>query len=136
MTRAHPSLFTPGDVVRFTPVTGPGASAGKEVPAAHESRFVSSRGVTVVRAGLFTTIQDRGRWGQQASGVPVSGAMDLVAHRTANLVVGNRNDAATLEVTLVGPELRMEQDTRVAIAGADLNASVDGAAIPLGVATR
>jgi KipI family sensor histidine kinase inhibitor len=136
VTRAEPSLFAPGDIVRFTPVASVSESAGTETRATHESRRDRSRSVTVVRAGLFTTIQDRGRWGQQASGVPVSGAMDLVAHRIANLIVGNRDDAATLEVTLVGPELRIEQDTRVAIAGADLTASVDGAEMSVGGATR
>ena len=37
----------------------------------------SSADLTVIRPGLFTTIQDGGRWGYQASGVPVAGAMDL-----------------------------------------------------------
>ena len=136
-TRDRPSLFAPGDAVCFRPVRSPVTTSGVEVPRGSESHHATrSRAVTVVRPGLFTTIQDRGRWGQQASGVPVSGAMDLVAHRAANLIVGNRDDAATLEVTLAGPELRMEQDTRLAIMGAELRASVDGAPAPVGVATR
>jgi KipI family sensor histidine kinase inhibitor len=133
VTRAHPSLFAPGDVVRFRPVASQDLP-DNSVPRPSEARIESTRAVTVVRAGLFTTIQDRGRWGQQASGVPVSGAMDVVSHRVANLLVGNRGDAATLEVTLVGPELRVEQETLVAIAGADLQPSIDGSAVPLGVA--
>jgi len=136
VTRMRPSLFAPGDVVRFKPVTSQEIDAGMNVRQSSEPRASSSRVVTVLRPGLFTTIQDRGRWGQQASGVPVSGAMDLVSHREANLVVGNRDDAATLEVTLLGPELRVEQETRVAIAGADLQPRVDGIAVPLRVATR
>ena len=87
-----------------------------------------------MRPGLFTTIQDRGRWGHQASGVPVSGALDLVSHRVANLLVGNAADAATLEVTLAGPELRIEQETRIAVTGADLRPSIDGVTAPPGVA--
>ena len=108
---------------------------------ANEGRPVNSRiangwrAVTVLRPGLFTTIQDRGRWGRQASGVPVSGAMDLVSHRAANVLVENKEDAATLEVTLMGPELRMEQETRLAITGADLQPSIDGSAVPRGAAT-
>ncbi len=136
VTRTQPSLFAPGDVVRFRSVPAQETSAGNDVLQAGESRDSSTRIVTVLRAGLFTTIQDRGRWGQQASGVPVSGAMDLVAHRAANLIVGNSDDAATLEVTVVGPGLRMEQETRVAITGADLDASIDGTTAPLGVAMR
>jgi biotin-dependent carboxylase-like uncharacterized protein len=137
VTRDQPSLFAPGDIVRFTKASSQVATARVEPRRASESALAnSSRMVTVVRPGLFTTIQDCGRWGQQASGVPVSGAMDLVAHRAANLIVGNRDDAATLEVTLAGPELRMEQETRIAITGAELRASVDGSAISRGIATR
>jgi KipI family sensor histidine kinase inhibitor len=135
VTRARPSLFAPGDVVRFKPVPLQDAATADEVRPSRELRTHNSRTVTVVRPGLFTTIQDLGRWGQQASGVPVSGAMDLVSHRAANLLVGNHDDAATLEVTVVGPELRMEQETRAAITGADLQPTVDGARVPLGVAT-
>jgi antagonist of KipI len=95
-----------------------------------------SRTVTVLRPGLFTTIQDRGRWGHQASGVPVSGALDLVSHRIANAVVGNEPDAATIEATLAGPELRIDADATLAVSGADLGATLDGAAIPLNRAAR
>jgi antagonist of KipI len=108
-----------------------------DAPRASATRIGNSqRAISVIRPGLFTTVQDRGRWGQQASAVPVSGAMDLVSHHVANLLVGNGDDAATLEVTLAGPALRMEQETRVAITGADLQASIDGGATPIGVATR
>jgi KipI family sensor histidine kinase inhibitor len=134
VTLARPSLFAPGDIVRFTPVRSQDTTAVREFLPAAES-LKSVRSVTVVRPGLFTTIQDRGRWGQQANGVPVSGAMDLVSHRAANLLVGNRDDAATLEVTVMGPELRMEQETRVAITGADLQPTLDRTALPTGVMT-
>ncbi len=136
-SRTQPALFAPGDIVRFRPVSSSDAVPSNDAPRASATRIENiSRAIAVIRPGLFTTIQDRGRWGQQASAVPVSGAMDLVSHRVANLLVGNGDDAATLEVTLAGPELRIEQETRVAIAGADLQASVDGAATPIGVATR
>ncbi len=87
-------------------------------------------GVTVLRPGLLTTVQDLGRWGSQAMGVPVSGAMDSVAHRLANALVGNAPGAATLEVTLLGPELRAERPLDVAVAGATFALSVDGQAVP------
>ena len=76
------------------------------------------RGLVVEDAGLLTTVQDTGRWGYQHYGVSVSGAMDLTAHRRANRLVGNRPEAATLEVTLVGPVLRFETAMRVGVAGA------------------
>jgi antagonist of KipI len=60
----------------------------------------------------------------------VSGPMDPVAHRLANAVVGNPREAAALEATLAGPELRIEQETTVAVAGADLRPTLDGADLP------
>jgi antagonist of KipI len=84
----------------------------------------------VVEPGLFTTVQDSGRWGQQGSGVPVSGAMDWIAYRTANAIVGNEPGTAALEATLAGPKLRFDQRTTFAIAGADLGATLDGARVP------
>jgi antagonist of KipI len=62
--------------------------------------------------------------------------MDVVSHRIANALVGNDAAAATLEATLIGPELRVEQETAMAIAGADLSATVDGAPVPVNRATR
>ena len=82
--------------------------------------------VLIVKPGLLTTIQDRGRWGFQSSGVPVSGPMDPRAHRLANALAGNDPDAATLEVTLIGPELEFEEARTVAVAGAEFALTVDG----------
>jgi len=136
-SRTQPALLAPGDIVRFKPMSSSEAMASNDTPRASATRIGNSlRAIRVIRPGLFTTVQDRGRWGQQASAVPVSGAMDLVSHRVANLLLGNGEDAATLEVTLAGPELRVEQETCVAITGADLQASIDGGATPIGVATR
>jgi antagonist of KipI len=86
----------------------------------------TERSVTVIKPGLMTTVQDRGRWGFQHLGVSAAGPMDRVAHDQANALVGNSRDAATLELTLVGPELRFEKPVRIAIAGADLSPEVDG----------
>jgi antagonist of KipI len=84
----------------------------------------------VIRAGLHTTIQDAGRWGYQAQGVPVAGAMDLFAHRIANALVGNRPSAATLEVTLTGPQLRFDDERTIAVTGGRFDVAVDGSSIP------
>lgn len=90
--------------------------------------------IEVLKPGACTTVQDLGRTGYQHLGVPVSGAMDEVAHRLANSLVGNPAHAATLEVTLMGPALRFQADTVIACCGADLSASVDGMAVPLATA--
>lgn len=81
----------------------------------------------VIRPGMLTTIQDLGRWGRQESGVPVAGPMDVYSHRLANVLVGNQDDAAALEVTLIGPELEAcEEDVTCVVAGARFDATVDG----------
>jgi antagonist of KipI len=82
--------------------------------------------IRIVRPGLLTTVQDLGRWGYQSLGVPVAGAMDTLAHRVANLMVHNDASAATLEVTLSGPELSFDDQRTVAVAGAAFELSVDG----------
>lgn len=130
----HP-LFAPGDLVTFTPSPGTGGERGQSLRPAvanHEgSRSASNggRAFTVLAPGLLTTVQDLGRWGRQHEGVPVGGAMDTVSHRAANRCVGNPDTAATLEVTMQGPELRIERPATIAIAGADLEAMVDGSRV-------
>jgi KipI family sensor histidine kinase inhibitor len=126
--RSPASLFAPGDRVRFVAAEGPLHASLRAL----DPRFsipAPSRGVTVVEPGLFTTVQDSGRWGHQDRGVPVAGPMDRRSYRLANALAGNPPGAAALEATLLGPELRIEQPARVAIAGADLSASIDGAAL-------
>ena len=80
----------------------------------------------VKRPGLFTTVQDLGRYGFQRYGVPVSGAMDSFASTLANYLVGNRSTDACLEITLVGPELEFLSDSWVAITGANLSPTLNG----------
>lgn len=86
----------------------------------------------IVKPGLLTSIQDLGRFGHQALGVPVAGPMDAFSLRLANHLVGNDAEAATLEVTLIGPEIRFDAETTVAIAGAVFEGTCDGCAVPMG----
>ena len=86
--------------------------------------------LTVVKPGMLTTVQDLGRQGYQGLGVPVSGPMDVYSHRLANLVLGNEPMAAALEITLMGPELLASGALTCAIAGADIDATVDGHRVP------
>jgi antagonist of KipI len=80
--------------------------------------------LVVMTAGLLTTVQDLGRWGYQAVGVPVAGAMDRESHRVANALAGNDPGAAALEITLAGPVLEAEGALTVAVAGADIEVAV------------
>jgi antagonist of KipI len=79
----------------------------------------------IVKPGLLSTVQDLGRYGHQAAGVPVGGPMDSFSHRLANQLVGNEPDAATIEVTLLGPELIVEAETTIAVAGAQFEVTCD-----------
>lgn len=94
---------------------------------------VPRNAIHVVRAGLLTTVQDLGRWGHQAHGVPVAGPMDTFSHRLANLLVGNSPSAATLEITLIGPELQFERACNVALAGADFEVTYGGRSLSVGM---
>ncbi|WP_421378778.1 biotin-dependent carboxyltransferase family protein [Bacillus salacetis] len=82
-------------------------------------------GFAVEKSGLLTTIQDSGRTGFRSIGMPVSGPMDKFAFRMANLAVGNEENEAALEVTLIGPVLHFTSDTVIAICGAALNPSIN-----------
>jgi len=86
--------------------------------------------IEVLRPGLLTTVQDRGRFGYQKFGVPVSGAVDEIALRVANMLVGNPQGAAALEATVLGPQLRFLTDTVVALTGAVVEADLDGKPVP------
>ena len=90
------------------------------------------KGLRIVRAGLLTTVQDLGRWGHQAAGVPVAGPMDAYSHRLANRLVGNPDEAAALEVTLVGPELEAIGEVVCALAGAEFELIAGDRAVPGG----
>jgi antagonist of KipI len=90
----------------------------------------SAPAIVVIKPGMLTTIQDEGRWGLQARGVPVAGPMDPVSHRLANALVGNTRDAATLEITLVGPELEFDDERIVTVTGAAFDLWLDGKPMP------
>jgi biotin-dependent carboxylase-like uncharacterized protein len=89
--------------------------------------------ITVLKPGLLTTVQDAGRPGHRASGMPVAGAMDRLAFALANRIAGNDPGAAALELTLVGGSFRFEGDATVALSGAPMPASVDGRPVEAGV---
>ena len=87
--------------------------------------------VEVLHAGMFTTVQDLGRSHYQQYGVPVGGAMDQSALRTINMLVGNEENEAALEMTIMGPKLLIKKTTLLAIGGADMEPLLNGERIPL-----
>jgi antagonist of KipI len=88
--------------------------------------------IAVLKPGLLTTVQDAGRLGHRASGMPLAGAMDRLALAIANRLAGNEPGAAALELTLMGGTFRFEADAIVALAGAEFPASLDGRVVPPG----
>jgi antagonist of KipI len=85
----------------------------------------------VLKPGLFTTVQDVGRYGYLKYGVPISGAMDTFSLVTANLLVGNNLNDACLEITLTGPELQALARTQIAITGGDISPKINGQDVPM-----
>ena len=86
--------------------------------------------IEVIRGGMLTTVQDLGRRGHQSLGVVAGGAADPFAARVANFLVGNKENAALLEMAFAGPKLRFQEDSVVAWCGADFTATCDGEPLP------
>ena len=109
---AAPTLLEAGDSVKFLGVTEKQAAQLEEksvAPAAVRATKESAL-FEVIKAGVLTTVQDLGRPGRQHQGIPVGGAMDRQAARVANLLLGNDENDALLEVTLTGPVVRFSRD--------------------------
>ena len=89
-----------------------------------------SAGLSVLRPGVCSTLQDLGRYGVAHHGLSQGGAMDLHAHCWANKLLGNSAECATLEMAVGMVSLRAESDLLLAITGADMQAEVNG--LPIG----
>ena len=150
--RASPRLEVPagsvgigGEQTGIYPATSPGrlavdrphrtAAVRSGSPSAHAIatgrpgalyRRGDTRMIDVIRAGLLTTIQDLGRHGYRHLGVAMGGALDRLSLEVGNRLVGNRPDAAGLEITFGPTVLRFLRATRVAITGTEFGATLDG----------
>jgi len=74
--------------------------------------------VEVIATGIYSSIQDQGRFGFRNIGVPISGVMDNYSANLANALLNNNKQCAVLETTLVGPVLKFHQDTFISVTGA------------------
>ena len=79
----------------------------------------------VLEPGILTTIQDLGRYGFSQFGVPPSGALDTFSFRVGNLQVGNQEEEACLEVTVMGLKLKALKEVVIAITGGDLSPTLN-----------
>lgn len=91
-----------------------------------------SGALRILRAGVGATIQDGGRFHYRRYGVTPAGPMDWAAFRTANLALGNKPDAAAIEIGPAGIELALEADAPVAVAfcGGNFSWFYHGRALP------
>lgn len=131
--RELPFLLSAGDQVRFDPVDR--AEYEGLLPCREGDRgrvalspVVSREGgvLTVLKPGLMTTVQDRGRFGYRAFGLSPGGAMDSLAAGVANMLAGNGPEAALLEMTLVGGTFLFETGAYAAVCGADMACRLNG----------
>ncbi len=90
----------------------------------------SSADLEILSPGLMTTVQDDGRFGYQAYGVSPAGPMDARAFHLADLLAGNAQNTAALELCVTGPEIRVNTNTTVALCGADFGMRIDGVPVP------
>lgn len=86
--------------------------------------------IKIIKNGLATSIQDLGRPGFFHLGIPIGGAMDRLALRAANALVGNAEDMACLEAVFMGPEIEFMDNMLIAITGADMPVKIDGKDVP------
>ena len=92
--------------------------------------------LTIHRAGLSTTIQDEGRFGQLHLGLTTGGAIDGFSFRLGQRLVGNSTDSAALELTLGGAELSADIDLVLAVTGATVGLSIDDQTVPMNTTLR
>ena len=86
--------------------------------------------IKVLKTGVQTTVQDLGRYGYSHFGISSSGPADLLSFKIGNMIVGNTEDLAGLEVTLLGGDFEFDSDTVVAITGSQFNLFVNGKEMP------
>ncbi|MEG2173922.1 MAG: biotin-dependent carboxyltransferase family protein [Oscillospiraceae bacterium] len=92
-------------------------------------------GIRVLSGGMLTTVQDGGRVGYQQFGVSVAGVMDPRSAAIANLLVGNKEEEAVVEMTMLGPRLTFTTSNLIAITGGDFAPQLDGRPMELYCAT-
>ncbi len=123
-----PPLLRMGDRVRFIPTAN---LVGRRNRLPHQICQPVPSHIRVLSAGFQTTVQDLGRFGYTHFGVSASGAADPLALRAGNLLVGNAENAAALEMTLVGGAFEFQTDAVISLTGSDF-----GAGLPLWTAVE
>lgn len=92
--------------------------------------------VEIITAGVYSTIQDDGRFGYRNQGVPVSGFMDSISANLANSMLNNPSGSAVIESTILGPSLRFGQNTYIVICGAKCDAKLNQQSVTCNTVTK
>ena len=87
--------------------------------------------IEVIKDGLYTSIQDLGRFGYRKYGVPISGAMDKQSAIFANQILGNKSNLAVMEITLSGPVLQFNSSIFISLTGAVFPVTANGKEVPM-----
>jgi len=86
--------------------------------------------ITIIKPGIQSSLQDFGKWGEQAFGVSIGGVMDSIAAKIANIICKNNEEAPVLEMTLHGTEILFNQDASIAITGSGSIPYINNIKIP------
>jgi len=137
---ADPILLRPGDHVRFRRIdraqydeiqkSCAATSTSNSPPTTQAGLAAPATTIKILDPGPQTTVQDLGRPGQLRYGIPQSGPIDRAAFVLANRLVGNADTAAGLECTVLGPRFEVEAPCAIAVTGADMPVTINGAAAP------
>jgi len=92
--------------------------------------------IEILSPGILTSVQDRGRLGYQSLGIAESGAMDTFSFVAANRLIGNPDNSACLEITLLGPKIRFLATTWGSLTGANLSARLNNRTLNVGTAFK
>ena len=87
--------------------------------------------IKIIKQGIADTIQDGGRFGHQHLGINPTGAMDIIAAQTANMLVGNNLNDAVIELHFPAAAFLFEQQTMIALSGADFSAVINDITVPV-----
>jgi KipI family sensor histidine kinase inhibitor len=135
-SQRDPFLLEAGDRVRFVPISAREYERRAPVETAPPPALPQRPAVMVEDGGLLTTVQDLGRTGYRRFGLPGAGAIDPLALKLTNRLIGNPPGAAGLECTFPGPRLRAARPLTLAIGGADFSPARNGRRVGMWSALR
>lgn len=116
INRKNSILLKSGNEIKFYKINKEEYFKIKQ-PIIKEPESILCPDIILIKGGVYTTIQDLGRAGYRAFGVPTGGAMDILSHHEANAIVGNDMHDATLECTMGGLVLVFKVNTNFALSG-------------------